>query len=123
MTTILLVDDDPVNQRIMDYILRKGGYTVRLAGNGVEGLAALAEMPVELVILDNAMPGMDGLSMLRHVRADPATRSVPVIMLTSSGDDCVFEEAEGEHIQGYLTKPSSSRTILALIRQVLKEAD
>ncbi len=122
MTRILIVDDDATNQRILEYTLRKAGYEVRIAGNGVEGLAILKASPVDLVILDLAMPVMDGLTMLRQLRAGPSFATTPVIMLTASGDDNMLQEIEQVTIQGYLTKPSSSRVVLAKIQQVLQGA-
>ena len=130
MTCILIVDDDTNNQRILSFTLRKSGYTVRVASDGVEGLASLAESfsegsssPCDLVIIDLAMPRMDGLTMLTRLRALPASRSIPVIMLTASGDDQMREAVESVGISAFLTKPSSSRTLLQLIRQFIGEAN
>jgi CheY-like chemotaxis protein len=121
MPLILIVEDDPNYQRILGYILRKAGYEIRIAGNGAEGLTALAEVPVDLAIVDMAMPVLDGLTMLRAMHANPPTSHIPVIMLTASGDDQVRQAAELEKVNKFLTKPTSSRLVLELVHQILGE--
>ena len=122
MTHILIVDDDTNNQRILSYTLRKAGYEVSVAGNGAEGLTALSGCLIDLAIIDLAMPVMDGLTMLRSMRNGPSPCDIPVIMLTASGDDSVRTAVEAESVNGYLTKPSSSRILLEKIKQILGEA-
>ncbi len=119
MTTILIVDDDPNSQRVLSYTLRKNGYEARIAANGENALSLLGESASDLVIVDMAMPVMDGLTLLRHMRADDHLRSVPVIILTGSGDDYDRLQAEQEGIQGFLSKPSSSKTVLEVVRHAL----
>jgi two-component system chemotaxis response regulator CheY len=119
MTTILIVDDDPNSQRVLSYTLRKNGYEARIAANGENALALLGESASDLVIVDMAMPVMDGLTLLRHMRADELLRNVPVIILTGSGDDYDRLQAEQEGIQGFLSKPSSSKTVLEVVRHAL----
>jgi two-component system chemotaxis response regulator CheY len=121
MSHILIVDDDTNNQRILSYTLRKAGHEVSVAANGVEGLDALSSCSIDLAIIDLAMPVMDGLTMLRAMRTGPTPCDVPVIMLTASGDDSVRMAVEAESVNGYLTKPSSSRILLEKIKQILGE--
>ncbi|MCX6054737.1 MAG: response regulator [Chloroflexi bacterium] len=123
MTKILIVDDDSNNQRILTFILRKASYEVRVAENGVEGLALLAEDIPDLVVLDMTMPVMDGLTMLQHMRENPLMSKIPVIMLTASGDEELHQAADAESVNGFLTKPSSSRVVLMKIRQILGETE
>src|SRR5215831_14624725 len=85
MAVILVADDDPVSHRILDYILGRLGHTVLRAMNGQEALDQLDAAPADLLILDLAMPVMDGLSVLRNLRADERFRNLPIIMLTASG--------------------------------------
>lgn len=119
MTTILIVDDDPNSQRVLSYTLRKNGYEARIAGNGENALAQLGECAPDLVIVDMAMPVMDGLTLLRHMRADGRLHDIPVIILTGSGDDYDRLQAEQEGIQGFLSKPSSSKTVLEVVQHAL----
>ncbi|MFZ5878777.1 MAG: response regulator [Chloroflexota bacterium] len=119
MTTILIVDDDPNSQRVLSYTLRKNGYEARTAANGENALAQLGESAPDLVIVDMAMPVMDGLTLLRHMRADGRLHDIPVVILTGSGDDYDRLQAEQEGIQGFLSKPSSSKTVLDVVQHAL----
>ena len=123
MISILIVEDDTNIQRLLSYTLRKANYAIQIASNGQEGLHALAEAPYDLAIIDLAMPVMNGLTMLRQLRANPATNRLPVIMLTASADDHLRLDLEAETISAFLTKPASSRTLLKTISNVLGEQD
>jgi CheY-like chemotaxis protein len=120
MSTILIADDDPNNQRMLSYTLRKNGFEVRIAGNGEIALSMLTESPTDLAIVDMAMPVMDGLTLLRRMRSDAHLNQIPVIILTGSGDDYDRLQAEREGIQGFLSKPTSSKTVLEMVRRALE---
>ena len=83
---ILVVDDVPQNVRLLQAVLEPHGHTVLTAGSGEEALARLAEGPVDLVLLDVVMPGIDGYDVCRRLRADASTSFLPVVMVTASGD-------------------------------------
>ena len=119
MPTILIVDDDSNNQRMLSYTLRKAGYEVLTASNGQMGLAALDAYPVDLAVADLAMPIMDGLTMLRRMRADERFNSIPVIILTASNNDQDRIIAEDIGVSGLLLKPVSSRNVLDVVKKVL----
>ncbi|MCB0009650.1 MAG: response regulator, partial [Anaerolineales bacterium] len=87
MKTILVVDDSPVIRRMLNLTLKKAGYVVLLAADGEIAQQFLLEMPVDLLLIDINMPRMDGLTLLRCVRAEEAWQALPVIMLTSSGEE------------------------------------
>ena len=116
---ILIVEDDPNNQRMLSYTLRKAGHEVSIAQNGELGLTALEQNHPDLIMLDVAMPQMDGLTMLRHVRAHKLFHSIPVVILTASSDDQERLIAEAQGVSGFLTKPSSSRAILDLVNAIV----
>src|SRR5690242_8519 len=109
MARILIVDDDPNNQRILNYTLAKKGYETVIAGNGEIALDLLKTANVDLAILDIAMPVMDGLTLLKNIRSTQKFQHLPVIILTGSGDDAERIRAEQESVQGFLTKPASSK--------------
>lgn len=119
MTVILIVDDQPVNQRVLSLTLRKTGYEVLTAANGQEALTCLAEETVDLAVVDIAMPVMDGITLLRHLRADPKYQQLPVIMLTSSSLDEDRVAAQNEGADEFLSKPISSWDLLETIRRFL----
>ena len=120
MASILIVDDDPANQHIMKYTLHKAGYEVRTANNGQLGLEALLVEPASLAIIDLSMPVMDGLTLLSHIRANAILHEMPVVILTASGDDNENTIAMQNGANGFLTKPSSSRTILDLVQKLIQ---
>ena len=119
MHTILVVDDSPVSRRILSHTLQHNGYTVLSATNGLEALSLIQERDVDLVIADLAMPEMDGLTLLRHLRADNRFCDLRIIMLTASGQETDRLEAEASGVQDFLTKPTSSRDLLATVSTIL----
>ncbi len=121
MTTILIVDDEPTNQRILDYTLRKAGYQTFTTSNGEEALSLLATSKIDLAILDMVMPVMDGITLLKHIRADPKFSQLPVIFITGSSDDIERIQAEQESIQGFLSKPASSKTVIETVQAALEK--
>jgi len=82
MGTILVIDDQPELRQLFQRVLEHQGHRVVCAGNGQEGLRALESWPAELVLLDMAMPEMDGLSFLRVLRQQPRWKDLPVIILS-----------------------------------------
>jgi DNA-binding response OmpR family regulator len=116
-TLILLIDDDPMITEPLGRALRESGYQVQVAGTGPDGLAmALAEKP-SLVLLDVMLPGMDGWQLCQQLRQRSA---VPILMLTALGDqvDRILGLELGA--DDYLTKPFSTRELLARIRAMLR---
>lgn len=122
MSSILVVDDDPNNQRMLSYTLRKAGYQVRVASNGQLGLEFLRQEHADMVIIDLAMPVMDGLTFLREIRADSALHNLPVVILTASGDDEEGAIAQQAGANGFITKPASSRAILEIVEKLVSSS-
>lgn len=116
---ILVVDDEPNNQRILTYTLNKAGYESTSVADGENTLRWLEVNTPDLAILDVSMPGMDGITLLQHIRAMPQYAHLPVIILTGSGDDDERIRAEKVGIQGFLTKPASSKTVLEVVASLL----
>lgn len=115
MATILIVDDSPTVRRMLEFTLRKQGYTVLAAMNGREALAQLAETAVDLVISDVSMPELDGIALLQQIRADARWQGLPVIMLTVSGQVQDKLEAQQHGADGFLTKPASSSELIETV--------
>lgn len=108
MATILVVEDHQVTQRVLSKRLRNDGHEVMTADNGRQALEHLASARIDLIISDIAMPEMDGLELLDHIRADPRTKSIPVIMLTTSVLDDHRKTAREKGANAFLEKPVSS---------------
>lgn len=119
MATILLVEDNPVIQRMYSYMLRKKGFTVVLAENGRLALQRMDETDFDLVIADLAMPEMDGLELIEHMRTNERYQNLPVMMLTASGQDDDRRKAEAAGVNDFLTKPSSSHEFISAVRRLL----
>lgn len=119
MTHILIVDDDPEICSLLTQFLTGQGYTVSTAGDGGAMRQALVNEAADLVILDLMLPGEDGLSLCRHLRA---TTSLPIIMLTAMGSETDRVVGLEMGADDYLAKPFSTRELLARIRAVLRRA-
>lgn len=116
MATILIVDDSPTVRRMLEFTLRKQGYMVLAAMNGLEALAKLAETAVDLVITDVSMPELDGIALLKEIRADGRWPTLPVVMLTVSGQVQDQLEAQRHGANGFLTKPASSSELIQTVQ-------
>jgi CheY-like chemotaxis protein len=116
---ILIVEDYPVTQRVLSLTLKNSGHDVQIANHGVEALEQLDVAPVDLALVDIAMPEMDGLELLRHLRSDKRYNALPVIMLTASGQDEDRQTALKIGADGFLTKPTSSRELLETIQRFI----
>ncbi len=119
MATILVVDDYAVTLRVLSAQLRKHGYEVIMAGSAREALERLAETPADLAILDIAMPEVDGLTLLRQLRADGRYQNMPIIMLTASGQDQDRITAREAGANDFLSKPVSSHELLDTVQRLL----
>jgi len=119
---ILVVDDDPDILQFVRLNLELDGFEVDLAGGGREALERAAEAPPDLMLLDVMMPEIDGLSVLRRLRSDPGTSSIPVIVLTarSLAEDRVKGLDLGA--DDYITKPFDLEELIARVRTVLRRS-
>ncbi len=122
MSRILVAEDDADIAALVRHYLEKAGYAVDVLESGREVMPRLRRQPVDAVILDVMLPGMDGLDVCRAMRADPTTAAVPVIMLTAKGE-------ESDRIVGlelgaddYITKPFSPGEVVARVRALLRRA-
>jgi HD-like signal output (HDOD) protein/DNA-binding response OmpR family regulator len=122
MSMVLIVDDQAIIREPIEAALRRAGMETSTATNGAEALASLAQRLPDLVLLDIGMPVMDGLTLLRSIRANPATRPVPVVMLTAQADKAKIIEAAKLGVKGYLLKSSFSlKDMLIQVQRVLGE--
>jgi two-component system, cell cycle response regulator DivK len=113
---ILVVEDQEDNRRILRDLLTSVGYTVVEALTGEEGVAAAARERPDLILMDVQLPGIDGHEATRRIKAQPALRAIPLIVVTSyalSGDDA---KARAAGADDYVTKPFSPRALLAKVR-------
>ncbi len=118
--TILVADDEPPIVRLIQMKLEADGMRVHTAHNGPDALAILEDEPVDLVVLDVTMPGMDGFEALRHIRA---TSNVPVIMLTARTLDVDKLRGLTSGADDYMTKPFNPDELAARIVAVIRRTD
>jgi two-component system, OmpR family, response regulator MtrA len=117
MSTVLLVEDDPAARQGLELALSRLGYGVRAAATGEAALDGLGEGPVDVVVLDVMLPGVDGFEVCRRLRR---VSNVPVIMLTARGDDFDVVAGLEAGADDYVVKPAEPRVLDARIRAVLR---
>ncbi len=120
---ILLIEDNPVNRRLAQFLLKSQGYEVWEVTNALEAFDSLKEKQPDLILMDIQLPGMDGLTATRHLKADPATQDIPVLAVTSyamKGDEAKALEAG---CSGYVTKPIDKKVFLEAVAKALTERE
>jgi two-component system phosphate regulon response regulator PhoB len=117
---ILVVDDEEDIQELMKYNLDKEGYRVTCVSSGEEALAKVSQDKPHAIVLDLMLPGVDGLDVCRALKTDPATRAIPIIMLTAKGEDADIVAGLELGADDYVTKPFTPRILLARLKVVLR---
>lgn len=119
---ILVVEDQEDNMQILRDVLVSADYQVSEAQNGEEALAAVASQRPDLILMDIQLPVMDGYEATRRIKADAATRSIPVIAITSYALGSDEQRAREAGCDDFVPKPYSPRELLAKIRGYLGRA-
>jgi len=122
MAKILVVDDDPRNLLLAMTVLEQASHQVLSAEGGAEGVAAALAHAPDLILMDVQMPGMDGISALRCLRADPRTAGLKVVALTALAMKGDAERLLAEGFDGYLEKPIRYKEFLASVAALLGES-
>jgi len=118
--TILVIEDDPDIQELVAYSLGKEGYTVVAATSGEKALELLGKTNPDLVVLDIMLPGIDGTDVLRELKRDATTASIPVIMVTAKSEDADVVSGLELGADDYVAKPFSPKVLIARIRALLR---
>jgi diguanylate cyclase (GGDEF)-like protein/PAS domain S-box-containing protein len=118
--SILIVDDEGANRRLLQALLGAEGYVTRIAGDGKEALASIAADPPDLILLDVMMPGLDGRQVASAVKADPATRNIPIIMVTAQTDREARLAALDAGAEEFLSKPVDRAELWLRVRNLLR---
>lgn len=116
---ILVVDDDAMNLRMAEMILKKKGYEVEKADSGQSALAVLQKVPVNLVLLDVEMPGMSGVETLAAIRRQQELAEVPVLFLSASEDMETDVQSGAYAVQGFVKKPILPQKLYESLEMIL----
>jgi two-component system response regulator MtrA len=116
---ILVADDNDDILGLVKAVLERAGYDVAAVGNGAQALASVAEQRPDLAVLDITMPEVDGLEVLRRLRADEATHDLPVVLLSAQAQESDVEQGFAAGASAYLKKPFRPRELTDSIAELL----
>jgi two-component system phosphate regulon response regulator PhoB len=119
---VLIVEDEAPLVTLLRYNLEKQGFRVEDAGDGGEAVARITETPPDLLLLDGMLPTMSGIEVCRQLRRRPATRTLPIIMLTARAEDQDAVRGLDTGADDYITKPFSTEALIARIRALLRRS-
>ena len=117
--SVLVVDDEPNIVLSLEFIMKQAGFEVRVARDGNEAIEAFEASIPDLVLLDVMMPNRDGYDVCQTIRANPAWKGIHIIMLTAKGRDIEREKGMALGADDYITKPFSTREVIARVEQFL----
>ncbi len=118
--TILVVDDEEDILELVRHHLKREGFAVQCADSGEKALTAARNSPVNLMVLDLMLPGIDGLEVTRRLKNDPQTKHIPILMLSAKGEESDVVTGLELGADDYVTKPFSPRILIARTRAILR---
>lgn len=117
--TILAVDDSASIRQMVSFTLKSAGYNVVEAVDGMDGLDKAKSKTVNLVLTDQNMPRMDGLTLIKNLRALPQYASTPILMLTTESSDAMKTQGRAAGATGWLVKPFDPQKLIEVVRKVI----
>jgi two-component system chemotaxis response regulator CheY len=117
--TILAVDDSTSIRQMVTFTLKGAGYDVMEAADGQDGLAKAKTKAVDLVLTDQNMPKMDGLTLIKSLRGMPQYKSTPILMLTTESSDTMKSQGKAAGATGWLVKPFDPQKLLEVVKKVI----
>lgn len=119
---ILIAEDEPSILESLDFILKRAGWSIESVTDGEAALTALRRSRPRMVVLDVMLPKRSGFEVLKQIRADDATRDLPVLILTAKGQAQDRRTAEELGADGFVTKPYANAEVVGAVRRLLGEA-
>lgn len=120
---ILIADDEPNIVVSLEYLMQREGFDVRVAANGDEALAQVEEFAPDLLLLDVMLPRRNGFEVCQKLRADPRWRDLKIVMLTAKGRDIEMQKGLALGADVYITKPFSTKELVARVKHLLGEGE
>jgi len=117
--TVLTVDDSASIRQMVSFTLKSAGYDVIEASDGVDGLEKARTRAFNLVLTDQNMPRMDGISLIKSLRATPQYKGVPILMLTTESSDSMKSEGRAAGATGWLVKPFDPKKLIEVVKKVI----
>ena len=118
---ILIADDEPNIVVSLEYLMKREGFDVRVAANGDEALAQVTEFAPDLLLLDVMLPRRNGFEVCQQLRSDPRWKDLKVVMLTAKGREIEMQKGLALGADAYITKPFSTKELVARVKQLLGE--
>ncbi len=119
-THVLIVEDNPANLLLIQAVMQRTGCRLSVAGSAEEALRCIAVEPPDIVLMDIQLPGRDGLSLTRELKADAATANIPIVALTAHAMKDDQERAFAAGCAGYIAKPINVRSFPGEVAAVLE---
>jgi DNA-binding response OmpR family regulator len=119
---VLVVDDEPNIVMSLRFLMEREGFEVEVAPTGEAALEALQRAPADLVLLDVMMPKLDGFEVCQRIRTNPAWATTKIVMLTARGREIERDKGLALGADAYITKPFSTRELVARVKQMLESA-
>ncbi len=118
---ILIVDDDSTTRKILGMYVRQKGFDVVTAENGLEALEKLATEQINLIMTDLNMPNMDGIELIKNLKASPDYADIPVMMISTEADEEEKKMAQDAGATAYLVKPVTGDVVTDNVKDILKQ--
>jgi two-component system, chemotaxis family, chemotaxis protein CheY len=116
---IMIVDDSSSIRQMVSFTLREAGYNVVEAVDGSDALSKLKNCQIDLLITDLNMPNLDGIGLIKEVRKNPATKFIPVVMLTTESQAEKKQQGKSAGATGWIVKPFKQEQLLLVVKKVL----
>lgn len=121
--TVLVVEDNALNLKLIRAVLEHAGFTVVVATSGEEGVNVATRGGLDLVLMDLQLPGIDGTEAMRRIRAHPGSRELPVVAVTAFAMPADREQVSSAGFDGYIEKPISTRALPEIVRRHVRTGD
>ena len=123
MPRVLVVDDEPNILLSLEFLMQQAGFEVTTAEDAEQAQVLISQQVPDLILLDISLPGISGFDLLEQLRADEATRSLPVVMLTAHGREVEKEKGMALGASDYITKPFSTRELVSRVQALLESGN